>query len=365
MRSEIRWGILGAGSIAEKFAIGLRSVPGAKIQAVASRTRERAEEFSRRFENARVYASYEALVGDEDIDVVYVATINNLHRDHSILCLEAGKPVLCEKPFTTSASEAREVIDVARRKRLFCMEAMWMRFVPLMAKLRELIASGTIGEVRMAVADLGFAAHFDKNNRFFSRELGGGAMLDLGIYPLSFIYYLLGRPDAVCTQASIGDTGVDEQAAAILSYNSGRLGILSTSLVSFLPGEALIAGTKGRIRVHSPMHRPSALSLSVFPGREQDGARETGLRARARSIPVLYSAYARAKGFWEKLTQQPRGTMLFPLEGNGYNYEAAETMRCLRAGELESATMPLDETLSIMETMDEIRRQWESHRLQQ
>ena len=363
MQSAIRWGILGAGMIAEKFAAGLRSLPDAKIQAVASRTQARAQEFARRFEIPQVYSSYEALVNDEDIDIVYIATINNLHRDHSILCLEAGKAVLCEKPFATNAAETREVIEVARRKRVFCMEAMWMRFVPLMAGLREIIASGAIGEVRMVTADLGFPAPVEKNNRFFSRELGGGAMLDLGIYPLSFVYYVLGRPAAVCTQASIGDTKVDEQAAAILAYPFGKLGIVSASLMSYLPGEALITGTKGRMKVHFPLHHPSELSLIVFPERNPDADVRTALRARVRDISILSGAYARARGLVEKLRQHPRRTMVFPLEGNGYNYEAAETMRCLRAGELESRIMPLDETLSIMETMDTIRKQWESRRL--
>jgi predicted dehydrogenase len=362
MQSAIRWGILGAGIIAEKFAAGLRSLPDAKVQAVASRTQARAREFARRFEIPQVYTSYEALVNDENVDVVYIATINNLHRDHSILCLEAGKAVLCEKPFTTNAAEAREVIAVARRKRLFCMEAMWMRFVPLMARLREIIASGTIGEVRMVTADLGFTAPFEKTNRFFSLELGGGAMLDLGIYPLSFVYFLLGRPAAVCTEASIGDTGVDEQAAAILAYPSGKLGILSTSLVGYLPGQAVITGTKGRITVHPPLHHPSELSLIIFAEPRGDAGVRSALRARVRNLPLVQGAYARAQRVMEKLTGHSRTSMIFPLEGNGYNYEAAETMRCLRAGEVESPIMPLDETLSIVETMDTIRKQWNSRR---
>ncbi len=362
MKSAIRWGILGAGIIAEKFVAGLQSLPDAKVQAVASRRQARAQEFARRFEIPHVHSSYEALVHDEDVDVVYIATVNNLHRDHSILCLEAGKAVLCEKPFTTNAAEAREVIEAARRKRVFCMEAMWMRFVPLMSRLREIIASGTIGEVRMVTADLGFTAPSEKTNRFFSPELGGGAMLDLGIYPLSFVYFLLGRPASVCTQASIGDTGVDEQAAAILTYPTGKLGIISTSLLSFLPGEAVITGTRGRITIHPPLHHPSELSLIVFPEHHGDAVVRTALRARFRNIPIVLGAYARAKNVMEKLTRHPRRSMVFPLEGNGYNYEAAETMRCLRAGELESSIMPLDETLSIIETMDNIRKQWKSRR---
>jgi predicted dehydrogenase len=364
MQNAIRWGILGAGIIAEKFAAGLRSLPDAKLQAVASRTPARAQVFARRFEIPHMYTSYEDLVRDEDVDVVYIATVNNLHRDHSILCLEAGKAVLCEKPFTTNAAEARDVIEVARRKGLFCMEAMWMRFVPLMARLREIIASGTIGEVRMVTADLGFTAPFEKTNRFFSRELGGGAMLDLGIYPLSFVYYLLGRPAAVCTEASIGNTGIDEQAAAILTYPSGKLGIISTSLVSFLPGEAVITGTKGRITVHPPLHHPSELSLIVFPESHGDAGLGSALRARLSNLPFVHGAYARARTVMEKLTGHPRGSMVFPLEGNGYNYEAAETIRCLRAGEPESPIMPLDETLNILETMDDIRKQWISRRSQ-
>lgn len=359
MQSRIRWGILGAGAVARDFVQGLRCLPDAELLAVASRTHTSAQEFSRLFAVPHVHKSYEDLVNDRDIDVVYIATPNHRHKDHSLLCLEAGKPVLCEKPFTVRAAEAREVIALARRKHLFCMEAMWMRFLPLMARLRGLLDANAIGEVRMMTADLGFPAPFDKNNRFFNRELGGGAMLDLGVYPLSLTSYLFGKPSQVLSQASLGPTGVDEQSAAILTHPQGELVILSASLRTHLPCEALIIGTGGQIRIHSPLYRPYKLSLAALPGPTPHAAPEPNWRASAKNSPLLRALFFRFEGTLGPLLNRYPKTIVQAFAGNGYNYEAAEVMRCLRAGELESKIMPLDETLSIMETMDAIRRQWD------
>jgi predicted dehydrogenase len=320
MADKIRWGIIGTGWVAKEFATGLTVLPEAELVAVGSRTAESANQFADMFGVPHRHASYEALVNDSEVDVVYVATPHNLHKENSLLGLQAGKAVLCEKPFTINAAEAEAVIQFARGNKLFLMEAMWTRFIPLVVKVRQLLADRVIGDVQMLVADLGMRKDFDPKHRLFALQLGGGALLDLGIYPVSLASMVLGPPSRITSMAQLGETGVDEQAAIILGYDRGRLAILYTSLRIDTPMEAILLGTKGRIRIHSPMYRPTKLALSLL-GQEDN-------------------------------------IIEMPLEGNGYNYEAAEVMRCLQAGELESDTMPLDETLAIMKTMDQIRAQW-------
>jgi predicted dehydrogenase len=320
MKDTIRWGILGTGRIARLFAEGLKPLPDADLVAVGSRTQRSADAFGNAHDAPHRHASYAALANDADIDVIYVATPHSLHRESSILCLEAGKAVLCEKPFTINASEAQDVISLAREKELFLMEAMWTRFLPVIVQARGLLADGAIGELRMITADFGFRIDVDPTNRLFDPHLGGGALLDVGIYPISLASMLFGPPTRITGMAHLGETGVDEQAAVILGYAEGELAILATAIRTDTPIEAVLLGTKGRIRIHSPWYYGTTLTLSVKDHEDV--------------------------------------TMRLPYKGNGYTHEAIEVMRCLREGKLESDTMPLDETLSIMETMDAIRAQW-------
>src|SRR5258706_11466720 len=209
MTNAIKWGILGTGAIAAQFAEALAGVAEARLHAIASRSREGAEAFARDYGVPRAYASYEELVRDPDVEVVYIATPNSAHAANAILALENGKAVLCEKPFTVDAAEAKKVIEVARQKKLFCMEGMWMRFVPAVRELVSLIRSGAIGDARMLTAGLGFPFIYDPAHRVFDPRLGGGAMLDLGVYPLSLAFHLFGRPTSFVTQAVLGETRVD------------------------------------------------------------------------------------------------------------------------------------------------------------
>ncbi len=320
MADKIRWGIIGTGNISSQFARGLAVLPDAELVAVGSRARASAEAFAAKFDVPHRHASYEALARDPDVDAVYVGTPHSLHRANSMMCLQAGKAVLCEKPFAINAAEAEEVINLAREKGRFLMEAMWTRFLPLTKKVRELLATGEIGPVQMLAADLGFRARFDPKHRLFDPELGGGALLDVGIYPISLASMIFGSPTRIASMAHMGQTGVDEQAAVTLGYEEGQLAVLYTSIRTTTPKEAILMGTKGQIRIHAPMFVPSKLTLSV------DG--------------------------------QDDQVIEMPFTGNGYNYEATEVMNCLRAGRLESELIPLDETLSIMRTLDAIRAQW-------
>ncbi|MFC1527029.1 Gfo/Idh/MocA family protein [Candidatus Latescibacterota bacterium] len=318
--APIRWGILGPGNIARQFATGLSVIDDAELVAVGSRTRDRADAFGDEFDVARRHASYEDLVADPDVDVIYVATPHSLHRDSSLLCLESGKAVLCEKPFALNAAQAAEMIAVARNRNLFLMEAMWTRFIPAVVKAREWIAAGAIGEPRLVAADFGFRAGVNPQGRLFDPALGGGALLDVGIYTISFAAMVLGsQPCRIESLATMGETGVDEQSAFILGYDGGEMAVLYTAVRTSTPVEARVLGTEGRILVQAPFFKSGAVTL------EAGGSLET---------------------------------VELPLEGNGYNYQAVEVMECLRAGRTESDTMPLDETLDLMKIMDQIRAQW-------
>ncbi len=321
MVEKIRWGILGTGAIAAKLAEGLAILSEAELVAVGSRSRASAESFAARFNVPHRHASYEALAADPAVDVVYVATPHPFHKENSLLCLEAGKAVLCEKPFTINAAEAEAVIATARARKLFLMEAMWTRYLPLTIRLREMLAAGVIGDIRMIVADLGFQFDYNPQGRLFNPDLGGGALLDVGIYPVSFASMVFGRqPDRLTGLAHLGRTGVDEEAGVIFGYPQGQIGIIYCAATVYPPQEVILMGSLGTLRVHAPMFCPTRLTLTR-PGK-------------------------------------PDETVEAPYEGNGYHHEAAEVMRCLRAGRLESETMPLDETLAIMGTMDQIRAQW-------
>jgi predicted dehydrogenase len=316
----VRWGILGTGSIARQFVEGLGALPDAEVVAVGSRSEATAESFARERGIPRRYASYEDLAADPDVDVVYVATPHPFHAANAELCLGAGKAVLCEKPFTVNAGEAERVVGLARERGLFLMEGMWTRFFPLMGELRRLLSEGAIGEPRMLTADFGFRDEFDPRSRKFDPDLGGGALLDVGVYCISLASHLFGAPSEVAGVGHLGETGVDEQAAAILRHEAGRLSVLSFATRTGTPQEATVMGTEGYVKIHSNWWRPKALTLHR-PGEEE----------RLVEAPVI---------------------------GNGFNYEAAEVMRCLREGRAESDVMPLDETLSVMRTMDEIRAAW-------
>lgn len=317
---KVRWGILGPGAIAHKFVAGLSVIPDAEVVAVGSRSKERANAFADEYGIPRRYGSYQQLVEDPDVDVIYVATPHSFHKEHTLLCLKAGKAVLCEKPMGINAGEVAEMIQVAREKQLFLMEAMWTRFLPVWVKIRELLADGVIGEPRMLMADFGFRAPKDPGHRLFNPELAGGALLDVGVYTISLAYMVFGKePADMVSLAHLGDTGVDEQGAYIFRYDNGALAVLASAVSTDTPQAARIMGTKGSIYVPNFWHATSLrLELS---GKEPEEVE-------------------------------------FPSPGNGYNFEALEVMRCLREGKLESEIMPLNETLKIAETMDRIRTSW-------
>jgi predicted dehydrogenase len=316
----VRWGILGPGSIAHPFAEGLKSLPDAQLMAVGSRDAARADAFGEKFGIRHRHGSYQALVEDPEVDVIYVATPHPMHKDHCVMALEAGKAVLSEKPITINAAQAEAIARASRQNKRFAMEGHWSRFVPIMDRVRALLQEGAIGEVRMVEADFGFRAGFDPKSRLFDPELGGGALLDVGCYTLSFASMVLGTPDRVSGLATLGETGVDEQAVITLGYPNGALALLSTAVRTNTPQRAAIIGAAGRILIHSPWWHAQHITV-VRDGR-------------------------------------PEEEIHLPTTGTGFQYEAACVQECLRTGKLQCDLMPLDESIAIQRTMDTLRAQW-------
>ena len=315
MSAEIRWGIVGPGRIAEKVVGDFSVVPGARPVAVASRSLARAEDFAARHGLDRAYGSHLELLADDGVDVLYVATPHPQHAPFARAALLAGKALLVEKSFTATYAGAAAVVELARASGVFVMEAMWTRFQPAVARLRDLIADGAIGEVRSVQADLGVQRTFDPADRLFALELGGGALLDLGCYVISFAQMLLGAPDNVTAVGSRFPTGVDAEAALLLGYADGRAATLLTSLRHALPGQARVFGTEGWIDVLPRFHHPQTLVL------HRSGA-------------------------------EPE-TITRPQLGGGYAHELIEVTECLQAGRTESAVMPLADTLAVQDVLQQ------------
>ena len=315
--SPLRWGILGTGGIAHAFASDLRLTESGVVSAVGSRSRGSADRFANEFGIEGRHPSYESLVADSAVDVVYVATPHPMHRDNAILALRAGKPVLVEKPFAMNAAEAAEIVEVARETGLFAMEAMWTRFLPHIAVVRDWLAQGVLGEIVTVTADHGQWFAEDAGFRLFAPELGGGALLDLGVYPVSFASMILGTPNRIASMIDPAFTGVDAQTSMVFGYERGAQAMLTCTLRAKSPTRASIVGTDARIEIDGDFYRPAAVTLVPRDG---------------------------------ELTRVPS-----THEGRGLRHQADEVARRLAAGELESPLMALDESISIMETMDRVQ----------
>lgn len=315
----IRWGILGAGKIAHKFAGDLRLVADSQLVAIASRDADKAHAFAAAFEIPQVFTSYTAMLESPDVDVVYVATPHGLHHAHVMLCLQHRKAVLCEKAFALNRRQAEEMIGLARQQGVFLMEAFWTRFLPQFQQVQDMIQQDTIGEVRLVQADFGFHPDVPVPQRLYDPKLGGGALLDIGIYPVFLAQTLLGKPTAIQALMTPFSTGVDEQCVIIMQFASGAVASLTCTLSAFTPVEAMIAGTRGRIHLRNRFHNAvSEIELAI--GKE-------------KPTPIA----------------SPRET------GYGYQFEARHVVTCLQQGLTESPLWSHAHTLDLLDTLDAIR----------
>ncbi len=310
----IRWGVVGPGRIADKVMPDFVLVPGAEVVAVASRSQARADAFAKRHGLARAYGTYEGILADPDIDVLYIATPHRQHLGVSVAALRAGKALLVEKSFATTLAGAEEIVAVARETGRFVMEAMWTRFQPLVVEARRLLADGAIGEVRCFQADLGVDRPYDPTDRLFDLSQGGGAMLDLGVYLVSCAQMVLGAPQQVVAQGSLTASGVDAEAGLLLDHGEGRRSVLLATLRHATPGQARIFGTGGSLDILPRFHHPTEMILN-----------------RAGALP-------------EAIRRPPAGA--------GYSHELVEVTECIRAGRTESAVMPLADTIAVQRTLN-------------
>jgi len=317
---KIRWGILGCGRIARKFASDLKLLSDAELVAVGSRKRETAEDFTLEFPARNIHDSYESLAQDPEVDVIYIASPHGLHHEHVLLCLRHNKPMLCEKAFAINSRQAKEMIDLAREKKVFLMEALWTKFMPHYQMLMQLIQEDKLGAVQNVLINFGFAPTPPIPKRLFDPTLGGGSLLDIGIYNLFIALSVLGKPDAIEASITAAPTGVDEQCSILLKYDNGAMAQLFSSFSTNLATEADISGREGRIRLTSRFYEPTT-TVEYYPGRTDS-----------------------------------RQVLPYPKEpGWGYQYEIRHVNECLRQGLTESPVMTHADTLLLMETMDRVR----------
>lgn len=318
--NSTRWGILACGKIAEKFADDLVAhVPDGVVYAAASRDLMKAQIFGQKYGATKIFNSYQALVDCPEVDVIYIASPHALHYEHTLLCLEAGKAVLCEKAFAINTSMVREMIAKSKEKNLFLMEAIWTRFHPAIAQTLEIIQSGQIGNIVHIAADFGFKAVYEEESRLFNPSLTGGALYDIGIYPLFISKLILGNPKEIKAVATFAPTGVDSNTSLSLSYENGATASLFSTLNAQTDTTCTIYGSKGKIFLYGRFHETKGLTLEI-----------EGQEAQVFETERL---------------------------GHGYSYEAQEVQNCLKSGKIESDKLPLQFSLELMELLCEIRQQ--------
>lgn len=320
MSKDFKWGIIGPGRIAGKFAEDIGKLPGHCVYAVGSRSKERATHFAQRFAIPQTYGSYEDLLKEGEVDAVYIASPHSGHLEHTLMCLDAGIPVLCEKPLAVNSQQVQIMITRAQQQGTFLMEALWTRFIPAVEQALSWIAAGKIGDVQGVKADFGFKpSNMDPAGRLFNPKLAGGALLDIGIYPIFFAILMMGKPNEIHARGVIGATGVDEEVILLTDHGADRFGQLHASIRNDTKTEGFIYGSEGVIHLHTRWHETT--SLAFLPHGE---------------VPEI---------------------LHFDNQGWGYGWEAQEVERCVRAGLKESEKWPLVRSQELMEVMDEVRRQ--------
>ena len=314
-----KWAVIGPGRIAERFAGGLAAIDDAELYAVASRSEERAASFAKKFGAEKIYTSYESLLEDPDVDAVYVATPHRFHFEQAKMCLEAKKPVLCEKPLTVNADESAQLIKLARKNNTFLMEAMWTRFLPIYEVIREWLNEGEIGEVENLTSTFGFCVPRDLDDRMYNEKLAGGVLLDMGVYNIAISQWVMGgNPTDFRAAGKVGPTNVDEQVAVTLKYGGYKTSQFTASIIATQNNEFYIHGSKGFIRIHAMFWDCISATLSNFQTEKTETRR---------------------------------------FAATGFEYETMEAMKCIREGKIESDVIPHKDTQANMELMDSIRRE--------
>jgi predicted dehydrogenase len=346
------WGIVGTGRIAQDFADALRCCDEARLLAVASRDSERAKTFAARVGAEYGFGSLAALLDLAELDIVYIATPNHRHKDDCLQALAAGKAILCEKPLALNAIEAGTIAEAGRKAGLFCMEGMWTHFIPAVVEADKLLKNGSIGKPIFLSGSFGVPTVFSKENRFFNRDLGGGALLDRGCYPISLALKFLGAVESVSGACVFAETGVDTTAAGIIRFNGGRLAVIEASLVAYQSNNLVISGTRGRLILHESITRPRTLSLTLCDPIDTSTTRSRvgSAKATIRELVGRRRAFALLSFF---ARNRPR---YIGYKGSGYIHEIEEVHRCLREGVTESSIVPLEMSIATLEVIDAIKK---------
>ena len=318
MSKIYNWAILGCGHIAEKFSSDLKLLPNAKLYAAASRNMEKAQDFAKKFGFEKAYGSYEEMLIDPNVDAVYVATPHSFHHEHTLLCLNHKKPVLCEKAFAINKNEVQEMVDCAKENNTFLMEAFWTMFQPDYNKAMEILKSGELGKIKVMRSDFAFNGPFNPENRLYNVKLGGGSLLDIGIYPVFAALTSMGKPQIIKTLADFSSTGSEESISMIFKYDGGAMANLTSSFSSFSLGQTEFWCEKGYLLLNPRWYKPTNITIW------RDGGEEETIQSGHR-------------------------------EGFGYQYEAAHVMECLDAGKIESNKMSWQMSLDLIETLDRVR----------
>lgn len=320
MNKTYRWAILGCGKIARKFSNDLKLLSNARLYATASRDLSRAREFGNEFGFERAYGSYEEMVADPNVDIVYIATPHSFHKEHAILCLNHKKAVLCEKAFAINSREVKEMIDCSQKNQTFLMEAFWTRFQPSFQKALEIIQSGDLGQLKMVRSDFAFNSPKDPSKRLYNVNLGGGSLLDIGIYPVFASLITLGKPSQIKTMASFSTTGIEETIMMTFRYPGGEMASLVSSFASYSSIQTEFWCEHGYLRLNKRWFTPTQIIV------------------------------------WKEGKQGEQIVLSEPVAGQGYHFEAAHVMECLDAGKTESDLMPLSFSLNLMELLDQVRK---------
>ncbi len=347
--AQIRWGILGTGAVAEQFAYALQSIPSATTNLVVSGSLDRAKTFAGKFKipNAAQEQGYD--FGKAPVDVFYIATPNALHAKQCLTLLEADKPVLCEKPFAVTAAEAEPVVSLALEKKIFCMEAMWMRFSPAVQTAIRTVREGTLGEVQAFRGDLGFAHDQTQRSRLFEMP-GGGALLDLGVYPLSLAHALFGTPVAIKSFSTLNSEGADLSFSTLLLFPKQVQATISASVVAQFSNTATVFGTEANLHLNAPLYFPETYRITKT-AKHQLGKRTSTLRSQILKLPGVRPILNLSRKGGSRNYGRHLGE-------SGYTFEALEVQRCLQQGLFESPDMPLNLTLEVMRSVDRIRESW-------
>ncbi len=355
MGQVIRWGIWGTGAIAHALAGDMKLAGGAMLQAVASRTGDRARRFASHYGAVKSYAGIDPLLNDPEVDAIYIATPNHRHMDDSLACIQAAKAVLCEKPFALNLAQAERIASAARQRKVFCMEAMWTRFIPAVIEAKRAIDSGAIGPIRLMQGNFAYPIAPTPEANILNRELGGGALLDRGVYLVSLAQHLLGAPVSVRASACFGPTGVDEQSAYQLVFTSGALADFAASLRTRGTNEAVISGDHGVLRLCEPFYRTHRLITRTFaqPAPSSGGDGEPQPAGFLRGVIQSPAATSLRRRLSPVLDVLQRGRVQsFPFPGNGYQFQIQHVSDCLRQQRTESPIMPLNDSLEVMRIMD-------------